>query len=85
MRWISGCDHETELVAGSSDGTAVVWSFDTVKDNWVPFMLKEHTSNINVVDGLYKDASKKDTVVVTLSMDSTAIIWIRSDLTSTVY
>lgn len=79
MRWItgSGCNSETELVSGSTDNTAIVWSLDKEKESYVHAVLAGHSSNVNVVDGVYKNAEKGSLVVVTVSVDSTVIIWCR--------
>lgn len=85
MRWITGCENETELVSGSTDCTAIVWSFDTSKETYLPVVLAGHSSNVNIVDGVYKNAEKGSVVVVTISVDSTAVIWFRSDFKGTFY
>ncbi|RZB40823.1 elongator complex protein 2 [Asbolus verrucosus] len=72
VRWIVGVEYETELVSGSTDHTAIVWSWKDGK--YIPFVLKGHESNVNIVDGLYKSNT---TVVVTVGMDSTLKIWCR--------
>lgn len=70
VRWIRGRNLETELVSGSADGKAIVWSLKG--DTYVPFVLAGHEDNVNFVDALYKNDL---TVVVTASMDSTIKIW----------
>lgn len=74
MRWIKGKGPETELVSGSSDGLAIVWSLQNEK--YVPHVLKGHENDVTYVDGLYKNDV---TVVITASMDSTIKIWFRKD------
>ncbi|KAK5645145.1 hypothetical protein RI129_006445 [Pyrocoelia pectoralis] len=77
VKWITGPQFENEIVSGSSDGTAIVWS---LKDNdYVSFVLRGHDSNINIVDGLYKDDERKVTVVATASLDSTVKVWTRQN------
>ncbi|KAF2896230.1 hypothetical protein ILUMI_09946 [Ignelater luminosus] len=77
VRWISGIGdyEETELVSGSSDGTAIVWSYK--EGNYVPFILKGHEDTVNRVDGFYKLGYLKYTVIVTASLDCTVKIWTR--------
>lgn len=84
MRWITGLDSEFELVSGSADGNAIVWSLVEGK---VPITLIGHESAVNVVDGFYKNDTKC-TVIITASMDSTLKVWMRSSdrkFSSTLY
>ncbi|KAK4875944.1 hypothetical protein RN001_012366 [Aquatica leii] len=76
VKWISGCRYETELVSGSTDGNAIVW---TLKDkHYVPCVLQGHEENVNIVDGLYKNVEKGFVVVATASLDSSIKIWTRT-------
>lgn len=83
VRWIRGVDYESELVSGSTDGTAIVWSLDSNSGCYKPCTLAGHESNVNVVDGLYKDHEKRSVVVATISVDSTLRIWFRPERTGT--
>lgn len=74
MRWLRGCGTETELVSGSSDGDAIVWNLNVEIE---PILLKGHSGNVNIVDGLYGSRDRKETFVVTVSVDSTIKIWYR--------
>lgn len=77
VRWLNGVDYETELISGSADHTAIVWS---LKENeYVPYSLIGHEANVNIVDGLYKGPGKERAVVVTVAMDSTVRIWYRKN------
>lgn len=40
-------------------------------------MLKGHSGNVNIVDGLYCSKDRSHTIVVTVSVDSTIKIWHR--------
>ncbi|KAJ3642069.1 hypothetical protein Zmor_024887 [Zophobas morio] len=73
VRWLGGSSDKNELVSGSTDHTAVVWSCREGVYN--PYTLKAHESTVNLVDGVYK---KEGTVVVTVGMDSTVKIWFRN-------
>ncbi|GJQ80997.1 hypothetical protein Trydic_g23426 [Trypoxylus dichotomus] len=75
VKWIAGNEDETELVSGSSDKTAIVWTLEG--DEYVPFVLSGHESNVNVVDGLYLDNASKHLIIATGSADSMIRIWIR--------
>ncbi|CAG9860297.1 unnamed protein product [Phyllotreta striolata] len=81
VRWLRGKDvhSEKELISGSSDGSVCVWTF--VNDKYEPTLLEGHSSNVNIVDGLYKEAHFKSTVIVSVSMDRSAKIWYRKDTT----
>lgn len=77
VRWLSGKDivHESELVSGSADGTICIWTATGME--YKCSKLTGHESNVNIVDGIYKRSDKTDAVVVSVSMDCTAIIWKR--------
>ncbi|XP_018335054.1 probable elongator complex protein 2 [Agrilus planipennis] len=75
VQWIAGSNHELELVSGSADGTAIVWTFRD--NNYTSFILKGHESNVNVVESMY--TKKSSTLVVTTSADSTIRIWLREN------
>lgn len=77
VRWLSGneIDYETELVSGSADGRVCIWTF--TKMEYKSDMLIGHQLNVNIVDGLYKKSNCMQAVVVSVSMDCTANIWIR--------
>lgn len=77
MRWLRGVDSETELVSGSSDGDAIIWN---LRDGVDPVVLRGHSGNVNIVDGLYCGRDQEHTVVVSASMDSSIKIWWRSRL-----
>ncbi|KAF5303387.1 hypothetical protein FQA39_LY09978 [Lamprigera yunnana] len=78
VKWITGATYEEELVSGSSDGNAIVW---TLRDSsYSPYILKGHEGNVNIVDGLYKDVNKQFIVIATASLDSSVKIWIRTGL-----
>lgn len=62
-----------------------MWSFNKSEEIYKPVVLSGHSSNVNIVDGVYKDAEKGSVVVVTISVDSTAIIWFRSDFKGILY
>lgn len=81
VRWITGCEYETELVSGSSDGTAIVWTYSEDKKQYLPNFLKGHNLNVNIVDGIYKNKDTKSVIVVTASVDSTVRIWCRLNKT----
>jgi WD40 repeat protein len=72
VRWLLGRNNDTELVSGSTDHTAIVWTLRGAQ--YTLFVLKGHASNVNLVEGLYKGDM---TIVVTVGMDSTIIIWTR--------
>ncbi|KAF5281600.1 hypothetical protein FQR65_LT02920 [Abscondita terminalis] len=76
VKWISGCSYEKELVSGSSDETTVVWTL--IGRNYAPFVLKGHEGNVNIVDGLYKNAEKGFAIVVSASLDSSIKLWARN-------
>lgn len=77
LRWLSGkdIDHESELVSGSADGTICIWTVAGIK--YKCSKLTGHENNVNIVDGIYKGSFKTDAVVVSVSMDCTAIVWRR--------
>lgn len=77
MKWLSAKDstYETEVISGSTDSLVIVW---TLKNGFYePEILKGHESNVNIVDGLYKQHDKNDAVVVSASMDCTVKVWYR--------
>lgn len=76
MKWITDNDRETELVSGSTDKTAIVWTLRGTE--YIPYVLSGHESNVNVVEGLCLDNITKNSIVVTASVDSTIRVWIRS-------
>uniref|UniRef100_A0A1Y1LNG0 Elongator complex protein 2 n=2 Tax=Photinus pyralis TaxID=7054 RepID=A0A1Y1LNG0_PHOPY len=78
VKWIAGPRCETELVSGSSDGNAIVWSLKG--DDYVSFVLRGHESNVNIVDCLYRDSECKAAVIATASLDSTVKVWTRSNV-----
>lgn len=61
-------------MSGSSDGDAIVWN---LRDGVEPVVLKGHSGNVNIVDGVYASDNQHDTFVVTASLDSTIKIWYR--------
>lgn len=58
-----------------------MWTFSEDKKQYLPIFLKGHSSNVNVVDGIYKKKDTKSVIVVTASVDSTVRIWYRPDKT----
>ncbi|KAK9889847.1 hypothetical protein WA026_007210 [Henosepilachna vigintioctopunctata] len=76
VRWLKGSDipDEDEIISGSVDGNVIVW---TKNVNDYSHEVLGHTSNITLVDGLYKEENKKDAVVVAAAMDGTVKIWLR--------
>lgn len=82
VKWITGNEDETELISGSTDKTAIVWTCKN--DEYTPYILTGHEGNVNVVDGLYLDNATKRLIVVTSSVDSTIRIWNRDDATCNV-
>ncbi|XP_044755225.1 probable elongator complex protein 2 [Coccinella septempunctata] len=79
VRWLKGSDipDENEIVSGSTDGDVIVWTLDG--ENNKNEILKGHTSNVTVVDGIYKKENKKNAIVVSASMDSTVKVWLREN------
>lgn len=75
VRWILGAENETELVSGSSDGTAILWSSKNGK--YLSYVLRGHTGNVNIVDGLYKSLDKLQVIILTASDDRSIKIWSR--------
>lgn len=69
VKWINGTDND--LISGSTDHTAIVWKWVEC-GQWNPFLLKGHDSNVNLVDGIYKNGK---TTIVTVSMDCSVKIW----------
>lgn len=74
MRWIRGNDlnSETELVSGSADGDTIVWNLNNQS-----YTLKGNSKNINIVDGLHSSEKQQNTIIVSVSLDSTIRIWFR--------
>lgn len=81
VKWLTGKDiiNEKELISGSTDGDVCVWTL--VDDKYESVILKSHTLNVNIVDGLYKGENCSSAVIVSISMDRTAKIWFRQNLT----
>lgn len=76
MKWLNGKDstYETELISGSTDSLVIVW---TLKNGSYKQVTLNHESNVNIVDGLYKQHDKSGAVIVSASMDCTVKIWYR--------
>lgn len=77
VKWLSDKDniYETELISGSTDSLVIVW---TLKNGFYePVTLKGHESNVNIVDGLYKQNNKNGALIASASMDCTVKIWYR--------
>ncbi|CAG9826810.1 unnamed protein product [Diabrotica balteata] len=77
VKWLRGKNNtpEYEIISGSTDGTLCIWTLNG--DIYLLKILKGHSSNVNIVDGLYRD--DKSAVVVSVSMDQTAKIWLRQN------
>lgn len=77
LKWISGGDVnvETEIVSGSADGRVCVWTCSDV--GYKPTFLNGNNSNVNIVDGSYRKSNKLELIVIGVSMDCSANIWIR--------
>ncbi|KAG5896915.1 hypothetical protein JTB14_028143 [Gonioctena quinquepunctata] len=79
VKWLCGgnISYETEFISGSTDGIICVWTLD--ENRYTNVVLEGHKSNVNIVDGLYKENDKGSTVVVSISMDSSIKIWFRGN------
>lgn len=77
VKWIFGCDlkKETEIVSCGADHQILVWTLEDDDYNFT--ILEGHTENVNIVDGYYKEHSKKFAVVTSVGMDNTVRIWVR--------
>ena len=78
VKWIKGIDCELELVSGSADHSAIVWSL--AGDEYRSHLLEGHQGSVNVVEALYKDTSARVPIILTASTDSTVKIWTRLHL-----
>ncbi|XP_023017207.1 elongator complex protein 2 [Leptinotarsa decemlineata] len=79
VKWLGGrnVSFETELLSASADSIVCVWSSNGKVYSKVS--LVGHSSNVNIVDGLYKE--NNSTVVVSISMDCCIKIWWRRNAT----
>ncbi|XP_075212374.1 elongator complex protein 2 [Lycorma delicatula] len=81
-KWVKNCEYgqKVELVSGSSDNTAIVWSSDNDGDYFQTSVLTGHENAITVVDATYRKLNQEvELVILTASVDSTVRIWFRKD------